>query len=386
MAISRGSEVRFPENSGCFRAGSLWHARTIVNHRPVWLWNPLASTRESRGREGPCRSGRREGGGGFALDRRRKTDLGWKNLGNPSLLGDARPENGPYCDRSTAMCRQEPGSAYRCHFCRKRLVPLKIEWEDWLGLLYMTVPWQCPHCFSVFQRPFLWIRGLPGVPWVVKRLRSARANNVPHGMGRERPLAPKSDRSPGKLSQIWSSAVSSVAKWLPGHAEKLMPRKERHSAYQCPFCRERLVQQPMVPSDWLGAVFLMRRFQCPHCFSFFQRPFAWLGYLPGVAWLASKMSSRNGEERGAWKSRERDRPGAMTRMFASTGKRVGRWERGLNTATKRVFKVIWAPFGWLTTLLFGNSGQQLEGGLWKAPSSRTRRRRRSRGKNGRSGK
>lgn len=156
-----------------------------------------------------------------------------------------------------------------------------------------------------------------------------------------------------------------------------MPKKQRNSAYQCPFCREKLVQQPMIPSDWLGAVFLMRRFQCPHCFSIFQRPFAWLGYLPGVAWLAGKFSSRSGEERQAWKSRERDQPGGLARMLATAGRSVGRAERGLSGVFVRLCKVVWAPFHWLTVLLFGD-GQQMQSGLWKAPrSSRKRRRRRS---------
>ncbi|MCR9202483.1 MAG: hypothetical protein NXI04_27905 [Planctomycetaceae bacterium] len=163
-----------------------------------------------------------------------------------------------------------------------------------------------------------------------------------------------------------------------------MPKKQRNSAYRCPFCREKLVQQPMSPSDWLGAVFLMRRFQCPHCFSFFKRPFAWLGYLPGVAWMAGKLSSRSGEERQSWKSRERDQPGGVAKLLAGTGRQVGRVERALGGVFVRLCKIVWAPFRWVTVLLFGESGQQLEGGLWKAPRSKRRRRRRSKRKNRRS--
>lgn len=235
----------------------------------------------------------------------------------------------------------------------------------------MTCPWQCPHCFSIFQRPFLWIRVLPGVPWALRALRSQPEKGEFRWWNRDKALAPKPDRRPGLFARTWASAKG---RWLPNLNRPLMPKKQRHSAYQCPFCRERLVQQPMMPSDWLTAVFLIRRFQCPHCFSFFKRPFAWLGYLPGVAWLSGKLSFGRGGQH-ARRGRDRDRQGGLTRAFAKTGQNVGKMERGIGRFFGGLLGILWKPFHWLTSLLFGSDEHQVQGGVWKGTRNRRRRRR-----------
>lgn len=48
---------------------------------------------------------------------------------------------------------------YGCRFCQINLKSVFIHYTDLPWLLLLMRPFQCPHCFAVFIRPFAWIAG-----------------------------------------------------------------------------------------------------------------------------------------------------------------------------------------------------------------------------------
>lgn len=63
--------------------------------------------------------------------------------------------------RSLIMPRRPSTIPYRCHFCRERLEALPLQPSDYVRVLMLVRPYQCPHCFAPASRPFAWIGRMP---------------------------------------------------------------------------------------------------------------------------------------------------------------------------------------------------------------------------------
>ena len=45
-------------------------------------------------------------------------------------------------------------SRYRCPFCRENLVTTSLTGLDYVWVFLLLWPYQCPHCFCCYRRPF----------------------------------------------------------------------------------------------------------------------------------------------------------------------------------------------------------------------------------------
>ncbi len=46
---------------------------------------------------------------------------------------------------------------YHCGFCRERLETAQLDRTDYVWLILLVRPFQCPHCFNIKRRPLSWI-------------------------------------------------------------------------------------------------------------------------------------------------------------------------------------------------------------------------------------
>lgn len=73
--------------------------------------------------------------------------------------------------------RKKNKTPYRCSFCRQRLTPLKMAPLDYLRALMFVRPFQCPHCFECFNKPFATIGRLPLIGRLAQGTTFVRAKN-----------------------------------------------------------------------------------------------------------------------------------------------------------------------------------------------------------------
>jgi len=132
-----------------------------------------------------------------------------------------------------------------------------------------------------------------------------------------------------------------------------MPKSSQKTPYRCSFCRERLSALPLEGADYLRAVFLIRPFQCPHCFNCVDRPFAWIGRLPLVGRLVQgSLFARASTKSGKLPPREGDLAGPVTKAVAKFGRWVTKCEQRIGGAFTSVAKKIWAVIWFIPGLFF----------------------------------
>lgn len=122
-----------------------------------------------------------------------------------------------------------------------------------------------------------------------------------------------------------------------------MPKGAGKSPYRCTFCRERLVPLPLEGADRLRLVFLVRPFQCPHCFTCVDRPFTWLARIPVVGWVAKRslFARASKQKPGVMSTRDGDLSGPATKSLALFGRWVNSCERRIGNFFRGIWKVIW---------------------------------------------
>lgn len=126
-----------------------------------------------------------------------------------------------------------------------------------------------------------------------------------------------------------------------------MPKGAGKSPYRCTFCRERLVPLPLEGADHLRLLFLVRPYQCPHCFTCVDRPFAWLARIPVVGWVAKRslFARASKQKPGVLPSRDGDLSGPATKSLALFGRWVNTCERRIGSFFRPVaggiWKVVW---------------------------------------------
>jgi hypothetical protein len=57
------------------------------------------------------------------------------------------------CQNLSAMRVVTLPFAFRCHWCRKELIPATMRWWECALLLILLRTYKCPHCFERYQRP-----------------------------------------------------------------------------------------------------------------------------------------------------------------------------------------------------------------------------------------
>gem|GEM_PF-1813756 len=134
-----------------------------------------------------------------------------------------------------------------------------------------------------------------------------------------------------------------------------MPRGSTKSPYRCSFCRERLTPIPMEGSDYLRAFMCVRPFQCPHCFTSVNRPFAWMTRIPLLGWIAkgSVFSRASKPKSGVLPTRDSDAISPATKAVARFGRWVTHCERQIGRFFKAVISRIWAIVWFIPSLLLG---------------------------------
>ncbi len=135
----------------------------------------------------------------------------------------------------------------------------------------------------------------------------------------------------------------------------LMASGSKSSPYKCTFCKERLSTVELGASDVVGVCFLMRPYQCPHCFNTFHRPFKWIGRLPLIGRLFQNAgTSRAAAQPGVLPTREGDLGGPVVRRIAGFGRWVNNSERKIWKAIKAVFVSVWNVIWFIPGKLFGS--------------------------------
>ena len=130
-------------------------------------------------------------------------------------------------------------------------------------------------------------------------------------------------------------------------------RSKQSSPYRCGFCKNRLSVLPFSAADWLGALTFTRPFQCPHCFSIYRRPFAWIGRIPGVAWMTSRIAGDPAKPAGMLNPSDVDMAGPVTKGIARLGRWVQNGEKAIARVFSRILNGIWAAVMFIPGLLLG---------------------------------
>lgn len=128
------------------------------------------------------------------------------------------------------------------------------------------------------------------------------------------------------------------------------------SPYRCTFCRERLTPLPLEGAHYLRLIFLIRPFQCPHCFNCVDRPFGWIARIPIVGALArgSLFSSSTAQKSGSLPRRDGDIGGPVTKTIARFGRWVNECERRLGSCVAAIARGLWAIIWFVPGLFLGN--------------------------------
>lgn len=98
---------------------------------------------------------------------------------------------------------QKNKSPYGCTFCRERLVQQDLQGLDYVRLLLFLRPYQCPHCFQSFDRPFAWLTKLPLIGRIAKGGLFAR-NRSKEG------VLPQRDGDPSSVSR----RIAAFGRWV----------------------------------------------------------------------------------------------------------------------------------------------------------------------------
>ena len=122
--------------------------------------------------------------------------------------------------------------------------------------------------------------------------------------------------------------------------------------YCCDFCRNQLVPVEFGFSDYVRAIFLLRPFQCPHCFNCVVRPISLIGRLPLIGLLFRGRSNGAASRSGVLPHRDGDVNGPVVRMVANFGRWVQRCEKTIARFFMAVFGALWAVVWFLPGLLF----------------------------------
>lgn len=124
--------------------------------------------------------------------------------------------------------------------------------------------------------------------------------------------------------------------------------------YRCGFCRERLATVEFSVSDLLRGCFLLRSYQCPHCFHSFVRPFIWIGRLPLVGRLLQNAgTSQPAAQPGVFPTREGDVGGPFARRIAKFGRWVQRCDRKVARGFVAIIGGIWSVVWFIPGRVFG---------------------------------
>ena len=131
-----------------------------------------------------------------------------------------------------------------------------------------------------------------------------------------------------------------------------MSRRRHKSPYRCPFCRDRLTTMDLAPSNIIQTVFLLRSFQCPHCFTIFKRPFALIGRITGVSWICNKLGGGTTRHSGTSNRSEGMMASPTTRRAAKFGRWVESTEEMIVSAIVNVWQALVRLVWFLPGLFF----------------------------------
>lgn len=133
-----------------------------------------------------------------------------------------------------------------------------------------------------------------------------------------------------------------------------MAPKTKTTPYRCDFCRERLNAVKIGGQDILRCCLLIRPYQCPHCFTTFFRPFAWIGRLPLIGRLFQIAgNAKPAAQPGVFPTRDGDIGGPVTRRVANFGRWVTRVEKSIARSLGKFLGGIWSVIWFFPGKLLG---------------------------------
>lgn len=135
-------------------------------------------------------------------------------------------------------------------------------------------------------------------------------------------------------------------------------RAGKFSPYRCGFCRNRLSALPFAGLDWVWMLTFTRPYQCPHCFSIYKRPFAWIGRIPGVVWLTSLIAGDPAKPAGMLNPSDAPMAGPAARGIAKMGKWVQNVEKAIARICMPVLNLVWAIVWLIPGLLLGGKSRK----------------------------
>ena len=148
--------------------------------------------------------------------------------------------------------------------------------------------------------------------------------------------------------------------------------------YRCNFCKEHLVATKLQRSDYLLVLLLIRPYECPHCFSSFNRPLAWIGRLWPFRGDGPSLRSKASSQPGVLPVRDGDINGPVTRNVVRFGRWFEQCERKIGRGFAAVARFSLKVICFIPDKLAGNTERQSYDKFLKSDRSRSRERSRER--------